>query len=210
MNPQERHRVNRHLKRAHELLGFGTSLHKLPSNQIKQIVDELNCNDSSKFCRSSRRMSQSGPCRNKMKQCAMQLIAHDPKKLEQLPEYFRNDSDIVHTAVLQNGRALKYASDKLKGNRVIVHAAVLQNGLALEYASNDLKGDHKIVYAAVSQDGLALKYASGDLKGDRAIVHRAVLQNGIALRYASGNLQVDRELFSRFPMGLRFLLRTVA
>ena len=51
MNSQERHRVNRHLERAHELLGFGTSLHTLPSNQIKQIIDELNCNDSSKFCR---------------------------------------------------------------------------------------------------------------------------------------------------------------
>ena len=45
---------------------------------------------------------------------------------------------------------------------------VKQDGRALEYASDDLKGDKEIVMEAIKQDqdGYALRFASVDLKGD--------------------------------------------
>ena len=42
-------------------------------------------------------------------------------------------------AVKQDGRALRYASDRLKGDRVVVLAAVEQYRGALEYASEQLR-----------------------------------------------------------------------
>lgn len=47
--------------------------------------------------------------------------------------------------VKQNGMALKFASDGLKGNHDIVKEAVKQNGMALMFASDGLKGNHDIV-----------------------------------------------------------------
>jgi uncharacterized protein YoaH (UPF0181 family) len=65
---------------------------------------------------------------------------------------------------MQNGEALKYASDELRADKKVVLAAVMQNGEALKYASDELRADKKVVLAAVMQNGEALKYASVDLR----------------------------------------------
>ena len=78
------------------------------------------------------------------------------------------------SAVLQKvgWRALKWASDDLKGDREIVLTAVSQCWPALEWASDDLKGDKEVVLTAVSQkDGWrAVEWASDDLKEDSDIL----------------------------------------
>ena len=77
-------------------------------------------------------------------------------------------------AVSQNGLALGYAAEGLKGDRKIVMAAVSQNGLALGYATEELKGDREIAMAAVSEDGEALCYATKELKADVEILQHAL------------------------------------
>ena len=55
-------------------------------------------------------------------------------------------------------------------NRDFVLAAVAQNGEALEYASDELRGDREVVLAAVAQRGYALEWALDDLQNDREVV----------------------------------------
>jgi hypothetical protein len=69
--------------------------------------------------------------------------------------------------------------------------AVRQDGWALAYVSNHLRGDREIVVEAVRQNGWALVYATEHLKGDREIVLEAVRQNGRALRFAAEHLRDD-------------------
>ena len=97
-------------------------------------------------------------------------------------------------AVSQDGRALHFAAEELKGDRKIVIAAVSQDGRALHFAAEELKGDRKIVIAAVSQEGRALQFAAAELKGDREIVIAAVSENGLALRYATKESKDDEEI----------------
>ena len=87
-------------------------------------------------------------------------------------------------AVNQNGLALEFASDEMKGNKDVVMAAVGQFGLALQYASVKLKKDGEVVMAAVNNNGLALQYASVKLKKDIEVVMAAVRSRGSALFYA--------------------------
>jgi hypothetical protein len=55
---------------------------------------------------------------------------------------------VVLAVVQQNGKALEYASEELRGDREVVLAAVQQHWGALEYASEGLKGDREVVLAA--------------------------------------------------------------
>jgi hypothetical protein len=47
--------------------------------------------------------------------------------------------------VKQNGRALKYADEKLKANKEVVLAAVKQDVSALDYVDDSLKNDPDIL-----------------------------------------------------------------
>lgn len=56
--------------------------------------------------------------------------------------------------------------DAVKDNKGVMLAVVKQDGRALQYASEVLRGDREVVLAAVKQDGRALEYASEVLRGD--------------------------------------------
>ena len=49
-----------------------------------------------------------------------------------------------------------------------VLAAVKQDGYALRFASDELRGDKEVVLAAVKQDGRAFEYASEELRCEMA------------------------------------------
>ena len=101
---------------------------------------------------------------------------------------------LAEDAVHQRSWALRFASEKLRGDREFMLAAVKQSGYALQHASDELRGDAEVVLAAVRQDGYALVCASQQLKGDREVVLAAVRQEGEALMFASEELQGDREI----------------
>ena len=80
-------------------------------------------------------------------------------------------------AVFNDGRALQYATEELKGDHEIVLAAVSNYGQALQYAAEELKGDREIVLAAVSEDGCSLNYATNGLKADEEMMRHALEQS---------------------------------
>ena len=45
-----------------------------------------------------------------------------------------------------------------------------QNGLALEFVSQEMKGDRELCMAAVAQDGSAIQFVSQKMKGDAEVV----------------------------------------
>ena len=104
----------------------------------------------------------------------LQLSNEDGLALQFCSEELRGDFEIVMEAVSQHGQALEYAIEKLQSDRKIVMQAVSQDGCALQFASEDLKGDREVVMEAVSQDGWALEFATTELAGDYEIVMMAV------------------------------------
>jgi len=96
-------------------------------------------------------------------------------------------------AVKECGTALKYASDKLRGDRALVFEAVHQNGSTLQQASEEVKADKEVVLEAVQRYGAALQWASEELRADQEIVMEAVKKDGISLEYASEKLRRNKE-----------------
>lgn len=74
---------------------------------------------------------------------------------ESAEEYLskKNDRTFMLEVVKKNWRALRYASDDLKGDRDIVMEAVKQNGTALKHASDVLKGDPELIKTANQKGG---------------------------------------------------------
>lgn len=105
-----------------------------------------------------------------------------------------NDYNFVMNAVINNGNALKYASDELKDNYNIVLEAIKSSCFAIEFASNRLKNYKNIILEAVKKSGCLLYYASEKLKNNKKIVLEAVSNNGYSLSYASNRLQNDKKV----------------
>jgi hypothetical protein len=116
----------------------------------------------------------------------------DGRALQFASERLRNDSHVLLAAAAQNGYALQFASQRLRNNRDVVLAAVERSGYALHFASEKLRNDRDVVLAAVQQNSLALQFASERLRNECDVLMTAVEQNGRALAYASSNLKTDR------------------
>ena len=125
---------------------------------------------------------------------ALKIVKESGYELENLPEEFKKDKEIVWIAVKQYGAALEYTDDSLKKDREIVLEAVKQYGAAFEYADESLKQDKEIILIAIKDYGAALQYADDSLKKDKEIVLIAVKQDGNALRYADESLKKDKEV----------------
>ena len=73
-----------------------------------------------------------------------------------------------------------------------------QNGIALEYASEELKGDRAFILEAVKQNGKALRYAEEELKSDKEFVMAAVNHNRSSFNYAAIELQIELQNDEKF------------
>ena len=125
---------------------------------------------------------------------ALKLVQESGYELENLPDEFKKNKEIILAAVGQYGAALEFADDSFKKDKEIVLEAVKQNGHALEYADDSLKKNKEIVLIAVKQDGDALRYADESLKKDKEIILEAVKQYGTTLEYADDSLKKDKEV----------------
>jgi len=105
---------------------------------------------------------------------------------------YANDSNIRKTFIYGD----QYYS--LYGVKDVILAMVIQDGKLLEYASDKLKSDREVVLAAMNQNELALRYASDKLTSNREFVSEAVSQNGIAYLYASEELQLDPFIIAQY------------
>ena len=81
---------------------------------------------------------------------------------------------MVMTAAAQDGWALEYATEELRGDREVVMTAVAQAGGALQYATEELRGDRDVVMTAIASLGWAVEHASEELRGDREVMEAAL------------------------------------
>uniref|UniRef100_A0A6S8VFZ9 Protein kinase domain-containing protein n=1 Tax=Chaetoceros debilis TaxID=122233 RepID=A0A6S8VFZ9_9STRA len=129
------------------------------------------------------------------KEVVLAAVTHNGKALKYAAEKLKADKEVVFVAaVTQDGEALKHAMEEMKADKEVVLESVKQNGGALRYATEEWKGDKEVVLAAVKQTGYALRYATKELNGDREVVLVAVKQIGGALRYATEELKGDRDV----------------
>ena len=124
---------------------------------------------------------------------ALKIVQESGSELENLPDEFKKDKDVVLAAVKQEeyGLAFKYADESFKKDKEIVLIAVKKYGRSLEYADDSFKKDKNIVLAAVKQDGLALEYADKKLRADKKIILEAIKEHHSLLRYADESLQKE-------------------
>ena len=76
----------------------------------------------------------------------------------------------------QNGKELKYASERLKDDYDVVLAAVTQNGSVFKYVSNRLQNNEDIILASMTQNGdTTIKYLDANRVYDDEILY-AIIQ----------------------------------
>lgn len=146
-------------------------------------------------------------------------VSEDGLSLEQAPEAFRGDEDIVFEALRNNGLALQFAASALRADRGLAWTAVSNNGMAirfataklrdhpiladlalvgdplsLRYLSKNLRSDLQTILSAVRKDPEAFRCAAKDARADKSIVAEVVDCDGRALRYAERKLRSDPEL----------------
>ena len=86
---------------------------------------------------------------------ALKIVQESGRELENLPDEFKKDYEIVLEAVKNHGSALEYADDSLKKDKEIVLIAVKQDTSALQYAADNIKkniGASYINYKKLKKD----------------------------------------------------------
>ncbi|CAJ1406850.1 unnamed protein product [Effrenium voratum] len=119
---------------------------------------------------------------------ALTAISLDWEAAHLISEKLRSDMHFMRRAVGLNGLVLQLAV-RLQGCRPAVLAALRQDGLALRFASEELRGDLKVVREAVANNPMALEFASEALCSQRDLVLAAVVRNGHALQFAADELK---------------------
>jgi hypothetical protein len=112
--------------------------------------------------------------------------------LQYADDFFKNDKEIGFSAIRQNGWALQYVSKELKDDVEAVFAALQQreSPWLIKFASERLRGDKNFMLSVVQFKGIALKFVTNDLQNDEEIVRAAIKENKVAIRYASDDLQL--------------------
>ena len=139
--------------------------------------------------------------------------------LVRAPVDLLDDRHLIYDLAKRNGDILKYATKRLKKDKVIVLAAVSTSHRAIGFADIELKNDPEVVLRAIEHShrsfyyagkamqsnrdivlkvvavsGCLLRHASLELRDDYEVVHKAARQCGEALRYASDRLKSSRSL----------------
>ena len=94
------------------------------------------------------------------KQQIIDTIKKGKKPPQDICLQWKDDKDVMLTAITQDPFILYWVSQRLKKDKDIVLAAVRQQGELLMYSSNLLKNDDEVVSEAIKNNALALVYAS--------------------------------------------------
>lgn len=96
----------------------------------------------------------------------------------------------------KHGLIMKYASERLCGDREVIAAAIVRNGSHnLHFASEELRGNLAIATLAMQQDGLfPFDALTEELRGNRDFAMEAVRSNARHLKYLPEHLRADREV----------------
>eukprot|EP00971_Amphidinium_carterae_P249991 4962537-Amphidinium_carterae.1 len=87
-------------------------------------------------------------------------------------------------AVREDGRALEYATEELRGDRDVVLQAVAQNGEALQFAPEQLRDDGEMLDAALGSANGDISSILGSLGLDGHFTLKVSLISGTSRRFA--------------------------
>ena len=109
-----------------------------------------------------------------------------------LPDEMMDDNEFVSKILKKNGRYLKFASERLRGDKKIVLEAVAQSVDSLEFASDKLKGDKEFAEKALEKETRGLCYLSEELRSDRKFVETYISRRSQAVHCLSAKLLDDK------------------
>ena len=125
-------------------------------------------------------------------------VKDDGLNLENAPDEFKDNKEVVLAAVEQNGSALEFASNRLQRDKEVVIAAISSLSIypekAINYASPELLSDKIFLLEVLTLNGLVLQFLSDNFKADKELVLVAVKQEGSALEFSSKELKDDRDV----------------
>jgi hypothetical protein len=100
----------------------------------------------------------------------------------------------VHAVLQYDGACLRWASDRLRGDRETIMVAVAQFGPAIQFALGEkIDLDFDVARTAVQQDWRALEHCSAIMRGDKDIVKEALKESGHALEYAEDQYRTNKK-----------------
>ena len=125
-----------------------------------------------------------------------QLLLHalpaDTGLVAILPEYLRDDEDIIAAACDKYSPSLKHASERLCKDPLFVLRMIEKCGQNIRYAADGMKADRKFVLAAAHGGSHILDHVPERFRDDEEIMLKMIKENGFALDKASDRLRRDK------------------
>lgn len=109
-----------------------------------------------------------------------------------LIEHFKqlqDNLDIVRMAVIKTPRAIEFASDRLKGNKLIAYEVLTRNGMLVMYFNDEIQMDQDIMLTAINQNINAVKFAHPTLVNS---IEFQLIQDKKYFRLTTRNLQIKK------------------
>lgn len=117
--------------------------------------------------------------------------------LQVCSEELRSDREVVLAAISNCGMALRFAFPyAFRDDRDMVLSAVRQDFRALGCASDRLKADQDLVIEALQQDWRAIEFTDEVLRDNREVMLAAVRSGSEALRYATTRIRQDPDFLA--------------
>lgn len=115
--------------------------------------------------------------------------------LKYVPEY-QDDREAVDLAVGRHGRALQYASQRLRRNRETVSIAVSQDVFALKYVAPELLHDREVMLDLIRRNGAAISWVERDLVDEEMLLASVTSEQpfAAALRHVKESIRENRDL----------------
>jgi len=138
------------------------------------------------------------------KDIALYVAYHQGMLLDDLPDIYKCDKEVVLNAVGNNGDALQYASKELKEDKDIVLVAVKDKyKTPLKHLNakhsrkpNPLWEDFDVAMEAVKANGNNLQYFSEELRNNIEIAYTACQGSSFVFHYIGNKLKEEMKLHS--------------
>lgn len=113
------------------------------------------------------------------KQLALKILDKHPNNIKFISSILRDDKDVIKLVVSKPGlgRALEYASERLRDDDEIAMIALLDNPGVFSILSKRLRGKRDFVDKIIQKSPFELRYASDELKNDKDLMRSVVLKS---------------------------------
>ena len=128
-------------------------------------------------------------------------VSANGNKLRNASMRFKDDEDVVITAIKDRAESILYASERIKKNKKILLMAIKKNPKLfklLTVSQEKLRNDKDFVLSVIKIDAMLLEFASEKLRDDKHIIFSAIKRDSSSIRYASSRLRKDSTVISLY------------